>query len=189
LGDEARDGELGVGHRRPAVLGALARDEASADAVVAEAASHAARVPAGAGLREQDQGAVERLDRGLDSACAGACDAEVLECVGARERSRPGREEVDGALELVDVRREQSAGVARGRDDRRDLRVALCAPVSLGRRDRSQFAVPDGERDTDEQDLIGHVDREERQDRGALVLAEDAEPTTRGLGIAAGHRL
>src|SRR6185436_6697041 len=33
LGDEARDGELGVGHGRPAVLGAPARDEAAPDAM------------------------------------------------------------------------------------------------------------------------------------------------------------
>ena len=98
---QARDGELGVGHRRPAGLGALARDEASADAVVAEAASHTARVPAGTGLCIQDQRAVERLDRGVDRAGAGARDAEVLECVGARERSRPAREQVDRALEIA----------------------------------------------------------------------------------------
>jgi hypothetical protein len=65
-------GELGVGHRRPAVLGALARDEASADAVVAEAASHAATRPRWPGLRVQDQGAVERLDRGASTAPARA---------------------------------------------------------------------------------------------------------------------
>ena len=71
--------------------------------MVAEPASDTTRVPAGAGLRVQDQRSVERLDRGVDRARAGSCDAEILERGGARERSRPGREQVDRTLEVVDV--------------------------------------------------------------------------------------
>ena len=67
--------------------------------------------------------------------------------------------------------------------------LRCCAPVRLGRRDLGQFVVAGGERDADERDLVGHVDREERQDRGALVLAERAQPAVRGPGIAGGHRL
>ena len=105
----------------------------------------------------------------LPRASAGACDAEILECVAAHDRSWPGREQVDGAFELLDVRREQPADVGRGRDNRRDPWVELCAPLRLRRRDPGQFVVPGGKRDADERDLVGHVDREERQDRGALV--------------------
>ena len=35
--------------------------------------------------------------------------------------------------------------------------------------------------------LVGHVDREERQDRGALLLTEGTQRRVRGPGIAAGH--
>ncbi len=87
------------------------------------------------------------------------------------------------------LRPEQSAGVGRGRDDRRDPRVELRAPVRLRRRDLGQFVVAGGERDADELGLVGHVDREQRQDRGALILAEGAQPSVRGPGIAGGHRL
>ncbi len=171
-------------------LGALARDEASADAVVTQAAAHAARVPGRAGLCVQDERGVERVDRGVDDAGAGACDAEVLERGGVRERSRPGREQLDGALEVVDVRQASSPRAwSRGRDDRRDAGVELRAPVRLRRRDLGQFVVAGGERDPDELWLVGHVDREERQDRGALILAERAQPIVRGRGIAGGHRL
>ena len=98
LGHKACDGELGVGHRLPAGLGALARDDAPADAVLAESASHAARVPGRTSLCVQNQRPVERLNRGVDSASAGAGDTEVFECVAAHDRSRPDREQVDGAL-------------------------------------------------------------------------------------------
>ena len=64
--------------------------------------------------------------------------------------------------------------MSRGRDDRCDARVELCAPVRLGRRDLGQLVVAGGQRNSDELGLVGHVDREQRQDRGALILAEGA---------------
>ncbi len=84
---------------------------------------------------------------------------------------------------------EQPAGVGGGGDDRRDPRVELRTPLRLGRRDRGQLVVAGGERDADELGLVGHVDREQRQDRGALILAEGAQPGVRGRGIAGGHGL
>ena len=181
LGDEPRDGELGIGHRLPTRVA-----RARAGRAVGGPRGHGggfARGPRPSlapASRVQDERAVERLDRGVDRAGAGASDAEVLECGGARERSRPGREQVDGALEIVDVRSEQPAGVSRGRDDRRDARVELRAPVRLSRRDLGQFLVAGGERDADKLGLVGHVDREQRQDRGALILPERAQPIVRG---------
>ena len=74
--------------------------------MVAKPASHAADVPRCAGLGVQDERAVERFDRGVDRAGAGARDAEILERVGAGERSRRGREQIDRALERLKVRRE-----------------------------------------------------------------------------------
>ena len=63
---KARDGELGIGHRPPTCVGALTRNQPSADAVVTEAASHSARVPGGAGLRVEDERVVKRFDRGAE---------------------------------------------------------------------------------------------------------------------------
>ena len=78
--------------------------------------------------------------------------------------------------------------MSRGRDDRRDPWVELSAPVRLGRRDLGQLVVASGKRDTNERDLVDHVDREHRHDRSALLVSNSTERCVRRCRIAVSHR-
>src|SRR5881296_3342737 len=92
LSDEACDGELGAGQRRPPVCFGLGGDEAPSDAELAQAAADAAGVRRRFQLRVDSEATAEGVDCGIAVGRSEFC-AEVFECGRQLERSRRALEE------------------------------------------------------------------------------------------------
>src|SRR5277367_2960021 len=101
LGDQAGDGELGLGERRPAGVRPSDRDQAPAHSEVPQTTAQPRDVAGGTGRRI----AFERLTQGLDRWASGTVidsrDAEVLERRREGQTARAFPEQLDCVLKVL----------------------------------------------------------------------------------------
>src|SRR5579862_5779424 len=126
VGDQLRDSELRRGHRRPSSRLRLDGNKSATHTEITKPAANAPRVPGGADLGVDVEGAAESVDPGLTLG-GGELDTQVLERRCQLEATRPVCEQRHRLVEVRTRVLEEPSDVCRHGSDRRGGGVQLGA--------------------------------------------------------------
>lgn len=133
--------------------------------------------------------AVEGSDGLMGASGKGLGDAQILQGRGRRELPRPGLQDGDRPGQQYEVAGEQAPGVSGAGEHGGRSGIYLVTPFgSFGRR-LGQLLITGGRRDADQLGILGRVERDQREDGQALLLAQGTQPSPRLGQVAPGLRL